>query len=61
MGTELDSRLYFQVFTDMVNLNHIHVSGGTGILVHSIVEDVMTASLVTLELERCYAEVQEWL
>ncbi|PBK64980.1 hypothetical protein ARMSODRAFT_1022686 [Armillaria solidipes] len=43
----------------MVNLNHVCVSGGTGTLVRSIVEDV-AVSLVTLELERCNAEPRDF-
>ncbi|SJL17897.1 uncharacterized protein ARMOST_21464 [Armillaria ostoyae] len=42
----------------MVNLNHVRVSGGTGTLIRSIVENVAT-SLVTLELEVCDAEPQD--
>ncbi|KAK0431388.1 hypothetical protein EV421DRAFT_170039 [Armillaria borealis] len=56
---ELDSKLYCRVFTDMVNLNHVRVSGGTGTLVRSIVENV-AASLITLDLEGCDAEPQDF-
>lgn len=56
---ELDSKLYSRVFTHMVNLNHVRVSGGTGTLVRSIVENV-AASLGTLELEGCDADPQDF-
>ncbi|KAK0475396.1 hypothetical protein IW261DRAFT_1567790 [Armillaria novae-zelandiae] len=43
----------------MVNLNHVRVSRGTGTLVRLVVESV-AASLVTLELEGCDAEPQDF-
>ncbi len=42
----------------MTNLNHVRVSGGTGTLVRSIVENV-PASLAAVELEECDAEPQD--
>ncbi|KAK0207473.1 hypothetical protein IW262DRAFT_534069 [Armillaria fumosa] len=56
---EVDSKLCSQVFTDMVNLNYVRVSGGSGPLIRLIVESV-TTSLVTLELEGCDAEPQDF-
>lgn len=56
---EMDAKLYSQAFADMVNLNHVRVNGGTGPLVRSIVGNVAT-SLVTVELEECDAEPQDF-
>ncbi|KAK0207485.1 hypothetical protein IW262DRAFT_1302698 [Armillaria fumosa] len=44
---------------DMVTLYHVRVIGGTGTHVRSIVEN-FAASLVTLELEGCDAEPQDF-
>lgn len=56
---EMDPKLSSQVFTDMINLSHVRVSGRTGTLVRLVVESVATA-LVTLELEGCDAEPQDF-
>ncbi|KAK0462301.1 uncharacterized protein EV420DRAFT_1180996 [Desarmillaria tabescens] len=56
---ELDSGLCSRVFMCMVNLNHVRVIGGSGVLVRSIAESTAT-SLATLELEGCDAEPQDF-
>ncbi len=50
---------FASVFARMINVNHISVSGGSGPLIRSILENTMV-SLVTLELHGCNAEPQDF-
>ncbi|SJL17944.1 uncharacterized protein ARMOST_21515 [Armillaria ostoyae] len=47
------------VLPSMTNISHICVSGGSGPFIHLILENTM-AFLVTLELDGCYAEPQDF-
>ncbi|SJL18111.1 uncharacterized protein ARMOST_21683 [Armillaria ostoyae] len=47
------------VLASMININHVRVSGGSGPFMGLILENT-TASLVTLELDGCYAEPQDF-
>ncbi|SJL17947.1 uncharacterized protein ARMOST_21518 [Armillaria ostoyae] len=47
------------VLAAMINISHVRVSGGSGPFIRLILENTM-ASLVTLELNRCYSEPQDF-
>ncbi len=47
------------VLASMINIKHVHVSGGSGPFIRMILENTM-ASLVTVELDRCDAEPQDF-
>ncbi len=47
------------VLASMINIKHVHVSGGSGPFIRLILEDTM-ASLVTVELDRCDAAPQDF-
>ncbi len=56
---DLHSPSFAPVFAQMVHVDHIRVTGGSGPLVRMILENMM-ASLVTLELDRCDADPQDF-
>ncbi|KAK0462250.1 uncharacterized protein EV420DRAFT_1180033 [Desarmillaria tabescens] len=55
----LASASFPPVFTSMINIKHVHVSGGSGPFIRMILENTM-ASLVTLELNGCSADPQDF-
>ncbi|PBK64941.1 hypothetical protein ARMSODRAFT_978635 [Armillaria solidipes] len=50
---------FSSVLAAMINISHVRVSGGSGPFIRLILENTM-ASLVTLELNRCYVEPQDF-
>ncbi|PBK64961.1 hypothetical protein ARMSODRAFT_1006831 [Armillaria solidipes] len=56
---DLHSPSYAPAIAQMVNVNYIRVSGGSGPFIRMILENAM-ASLVTLELDRCNADPQDF-
>ncbi|KAK0431450.1 hypothetical protein EV421DRAFT_169149 [Armillaria borealis] len=56
---DLHSPSFAPAIAKMVNVNYIHVSGGSGPFIRLILEN-MTVSLVTLELDRCDADPQDF-
>ncbi|KAK0219295.1 hypothetical protein EDD85DRAFT_865892 [Armillaria nabsnona] len=50
---------FASVLGSMINVNHIRVSGASGAFIRLILENTM-ATLVTLELDDCYAEPQDF-
>ncbi|KAK0219293.1 hypothetical protein EDD85DRAFT_865887 [Armillaria nabsnona] len=56
---DLHSPYFAPVFAQMINVNYIRVSGGSGPFIRVILENTM-ASLVTLELDRCNADPQDF-
>ncbi|KAK0429622.1 hypothetical protein EV421DRAFT_1914337 [Armillaria borealis] len=56
---DLHSPSYALAITQMGNVNYIRVRGGSGPFICMILENTM-ASLVTLELDRCDADSQDF-
>ncbi|PBK95036.1 hypothetical protein ARMGADRAFT_1077798 [Armillaria gallica] len=56
---DLHSPSFAPVFAQMINVNYIRVSSGSGPFIRVILENTM-ASLLTLELDRCNADPQDF-
>ncbi|PBK95033.1 hypothetical protein ARMGADRAFT_1077796 [Armillaria gallica] len=50
---------FTSVLASMINVNYVRVSGASGAFIRLILENTM-ATLVTLELDDCYAEPQDF-